>query len=302
MLLNFGFGEDSWTARRSTQSTLKENSPEYSLEGLMLKLQYIGHLMWRTDSMEKTLILGMIEGRRRRGRQRMRWLDGITDLMNMSLSKLKLGVWWWTGKSGMLQSMGALNWTDALIWLSGASPVLCISELCDIPDLEFSIWWPTTHQTINGLNQIYLPGLCQRSHPILLHSIPNVGILFYLQRLDICLCCWSSFITYTIYILFPPMQIFILNFPRNILPCGSDSKETACNGRDPGSVPGLGRCLDKGMATHSSILSWRLPMDRGAWQARVHGVTKSWTRWSEFTSLHVEIREFIGHRWYFERL
>ena len=94
MLLNCGAAEDlrvPWTVRRSNQSILKKMSPEHSLQGLMLKLklQYFGHLMGSTDSLEKTLMLGKIEGGRRRGRQRMRWLDGTTDSKDMSLSKLK---------------------------------------------------------------------------------------------------------------------------------------------------------------------------------------------------------------------
>ena len=90
MFLNYDAGEDSWAQeqRRENQSILKEINPEYSLGGLILKLQYFGHLMPRADSMEKTLMLGKIEGKRRRGRQRMRWLDGITDSMDMGLGGL----------------------------------------------------------------------------------------------------------------------------------------------------------------------------------------------------------------------
>ena len=108
-----------WTARRSNQSILKEISLEYLLEGLMLKLklQYFGHLMQRTDSLEKTPMLGKIEGRRRRGWQKMRWLDGITDSMDVSLSKLQDLEAWWGSPWGRKESDEQLNRTEVLMEL-----------------------------------------------------------------------------------------------------------------------------------------------------------------------------------------
>ena len=121
-----------WTARRSNLSILKEISPGISLEGMMLKLklQYFGYLMWRVDSLEKTLMLGGVGGRRRRGRQRMRCLDGIPDSMDVSLGELQS--WWWTGRPGVLWFMGSQkaghDWVTELNWTVAST--VCGSVKC----------------------------------------------------------------------------------------------------------------------------------------------------------------------------
>ena len=153
-----------WTARRSNPLILKKINPEYSLVGLVLKLQYFHHLIWRADSLEKALMLGKIEGRRRRGLQRMRWLYGITDSMDMGLSELRQLVMdreaWCAVIHGVTKSRTRLNWTELK-----ANIPSCPYFLVTVPTNSFFAWISVTSSFL--LPQIRVPTNIDRSSSLL---------------------------------------------------------------------------------------------------------------------------------------